>query len=150
MRYHHQLNFRKLLQFSPCWILMMHSLFRWEVITGDTNSGPHQNWPRYLSYKPKQKHPVRQRTTSHWYNVPHVTEMKKFYLKYDQQHLKFDLTFHIILQIYLRQVWHSSLFLIELYQQQLSYVINYAIHVTSQCMKMILLEIIWWVFFGSN
>ena len=77
MRYHHQLNFRKLLQFSPCWILMMHSLFRWEVITGDTNSGPHQNWPKYLSYKPKQKHPVGQRTTSHWYNVPRVTEMKK-------------------------------------------------------------------------
>lgn len=77
MRYHHQLNFRKLSQFSPCWILMMHSLFRWEVITGDTNSGPHQNWPRYLSYKPKQKHPVGQRTTSHWYNVPRVTEMKK-------------------------------------------------------------------------
>lgn len=112
MRYHHQLNFRKLSQFSPCWILMMHSLFRWGVITSDTNSRPHQNWPRYLSYKPKQKQPVGQRTTSHWYNVPRVTEMKKFYLKYDQQHLKFDLIFHIILQIYLRQVWHSSLFLI--------------------------------------
>lgn len=53
MRYHHQLNFRKLSQFSPCWILMMHSLFRWGVITSDTNSRPHQNWPRYLSYKPQ-------------------------------------------------------------------------------------------------